>query len=242
MLTLFKHSAKTKLIRCPHCFFEQEVSLNAISAYCKNCRRRIDIKGLIQTHQTKPSAQNWRVKTKTVLCPICHSEQEVLANAISIYCKNCHQRIGIQKTEETELKRSSHLLEQKQIICPYCKNPQNVPSTALSTSCSECGNRINLQNYQIRGKFRGQLQTKGTVYIAADGNVEGNIDTWALIIAGRFKGEIIAEHKIELKPTARLFGKIISPALIILPGAVFVGQSHIVKEITSEKQTELIAN
>ena len=229
MLNLFKHSVKTQAIRCPKCFEEQEVPITAISTYCKNCRCRIDIKSLRQTHQSKPLNTHWRPKTKTISCPICHSLQEVLSNAISAYCKNCHQRIPIQETKGAEFKESSSPLDQKEITCPHCGNTQNVPCSALSTFCSDCGNRINLQNYQIRGRFRGELETKGSIYIASDGEVEGNINTGSLVIAGGFKGEAIAEQKIELKPSAKLFGKVRAPALIISSGAVFVGHSHIGK-------------
>lgn len=229
MLGLFKHPTKIQHIRCPQCLEEQEVPSAAVSTYCKNCRNRIDIKKSKQPHQSKPPEGRWRPKTKTISCPICHSLQDVLSNAISAYCKNCHQRIPIKETKGAEFEESGSPLDQKETICPHCGGTQSVPYSALSTFCSDCGNRINLQNYQIRGRFHGELETKGSIYIASDGQVEGNVNTGSLVIAGGFKGEVIAEEKVELKPTAKLFGKVRAPALIVSSGAVFVGHSHIGK-------------
>lgn len=229
MRRLFKNSIKTKQIRCPQCFQEHEVPNTAISTYCKNCRSRIDIKKIKQSQQAKSSDIRWKPKIKSISCPLCHSLQDVLSNAISAYCKNCHQRIPIKESKGSEFKESASSLDQKEIACPHCGSTQNVPTSALSSFCSDCGNRINLQNYQIRGRFRGELETKGNIYIASDGEVEGNINTGSLVIAGGLKGEVIAEEKVELKSTAKLFGKVRSPALIVSSGAVFVGHSHIGK-------------
>lgn len=236
MFSLFNRINKTQQIRCPQCFEEQEVSVTTISAYCKNCRERIDIKKIKQSQQSRQQDTRWKPRTKTISCPICHSLQEVLSNAISAYCKSCHQRIPVQETKGTEFREAPSLTEKREITCPHCGNPQSVPTTALSSCCSECGNRINLQNYQIRGRFHGELETKGNIFIASDGVVEGNINTGSLIVAGGFKGEVIAEGKIELKSTARLFGKLRAPSIVVSSGAVFVGHSHIG---SSEKKKKL---
>ena len=234
MFDFFNRTTKNQIIRCPHCLQEQEVSSNAVSSYCKTCRKRIDIKKLKQPQTKLQQNMRWKPKTKTISCPICHSMQEVLSNAISAYCKNCHQRIPINETIGAEFDESTSVLEQKNIICPHCDNIQNVPTTALSTFCTDCGNRINLQNYQIRGRFRGELETKGNIYIASDGKVEGNVNTGSLIVAGKFKGEAIAEQNIELKSTGKLFGKITAPSLVVSSGAIIVGHSHIGKQQTSQ--------
>lgn len=243
MLSIFKNRAQSQTIRCPSCLEDQEISTGTISAYCKNCRSRIDINKIKNTAKQKIS--KWKPKTKSISCPFCNTIQEILSNTLSAYCKNCHQRISFQGQKTTTQQATSpqedqanqdsdeltppttSLSAQKEITCPNCSINQTVPSTALSSFCSECGNRINLQNYEIEGRFQGELETKGNIYISPNGNVEGNINTGTLIVAGKFHGEIIAEGKVELRSTARLHGKIIAPALIIRPGAAFIGHSHI---------------
>lgn len=229
MFSFMKHLKNKELVTCPNCLEEQEVDGSTLSIFCRNCRARIDIKTQKEKASGKSQSQQWKPKTKTVSCPYCHSLQEVLATALSAYCKNCHQRITIKEETQTDLSKSVSVGVQKEVQCPHCGTPQKVPSTALSSFCPECGNRINLQNYEIRGRFRGDLDTKGTIYISSDGIVEGNINTGSLIVAGKFKGDIIAEEKVEIKSTGRLYGKIRSPALEASTGAIFVGQLHIGK-------------
>lgn len=229
MFNIFTRPKTTEHITCPNCLVEQEVPHRALSIYCKNCRSRIDIKSIKQNPSQNTKKERLKAKTKTIWCPYCHSIQEVLASAISTYCKNCNQRITIREETKTDLSTPLSITQQREIKCPHCGSSQNVPSTALSCFCPDCGNRINLQNYQISGRFRGDIETKGLVYIANDGVVEGNINTSSLIVAGRFKGEIIAEERVEIQPTARLYGKIRAPVLIASSGATLVGYLHIGK-------------
>lgn len=229
MFDFLKHSKTKELITCPNCLEEQEADGSTLSMFCRNCRTRIDIKSQKEKASNKNQSQYWKPKTKSVSCPYCHSLQEVLSTALSAYCKNCHQRITIKGETETDLSKSVSVGIQKEIQCPHCGTPQKVPPTALSSFCPDCGNRINLQNYEIRGRFRGDLDTKGTIYISNDGVVEGNINTGSVIVAGKFKGDIIAEEIVEIKSTGKLYGKIRAPALEASSGAVFVGHLHIGK-------------
>lgn len=229
MLNPFKSLRNPEHITCPNCLVEQEVPRNALSIFCKNCRGRIDIQTFKQNISNKPPTQRWKAKAKTISCPYCHSLQEVLATAMSSYCKNCNQRITIKEDAKSDFNEPILTSREKEIICPHCGSHQTVPSAALSSFCPDCGNRINLQNYQISGRFRGDLDTKGTIYIADDGNVEGNINTGSLIVAGRFKGDVIAEEKVQIQSTAKLYGKIRAPALETSSGAVLVGHLHIGK-------------
>lgn len=230
MLNFFKNSNSCDKITCPNCLEEQEISERAISAFCKNCRTRIDIKSLREKSSQNVPAAKWKPKTKTITCPLCNSLQEVLASALSAYCKNCNQRISIKEDMQADYSKNLSVGIQRDITCPHCSMAQKVPSTALSSFCTECGNRINLQNYEIKGRYRGNLDTKGTIYIANDGFVEGNISTGTAIIAGKFKGEIIAEEKIALTNTAKLYGKVRAPSLEADSGAIFVGHLHIGKQ------------
>lgn len=234
MLDFLKHSKVKEPVTCPNCLTEQEVDSSSLSVFCKNCRARIDIKAQKDKSLGKGQSQIWKPKTKNISCPYCHSLQDVLATALSAYCKNCHQRITIKEETQADLEKPSQSAYaggiQREIQCPHCGAPQKVPSTALSSFCPDCGNRINLQNYEIRGRFRGDLDTKGTIYISSDGMVEGNINTGCLVVAGKFKGDIIAEGKVEIKPTGKLYGKISAPALSASTGAIFVGQLRIGKK------------
>jgi uncharacterized protein YlaI len=230
MLNFFKNSNSLDKIACPNCLEEQDIPEGAISAFCKNCRTRIDIKTLRDKNSPNQPPAKWKPKTIPITCPLCNSLQEVLSSALSAYCKNCNQRISIKEDMQADYSKTVSVGMQRNIECPHCGITQKVPSTALSSFCTECGNRINLQNYEIKGRYRGNLETKGVIYISDDGFVEGNINTGSLIIAGKFKGEIVAEEKVSLKNTAKLYGKVISPSLEADAGSIFIGHLHIGKQ------------
>jgi DNA-directed RNA polymerase subunit RPC12/RpoP len=231
MINLFKYSKSAEMIVCPNCLEEQEATPGAMSIFCKKCRTRIDLK-TIRSKDTKQPTQQWKPKTKSITCPLCHSNQDVLQTALSAYCKNCNQRINVTDDPNgtpSGLNTAVNMAQQRDISCPHCGTSQKVPSTALSSFCIDCGNRINLQNYEIHGKFRGNLETKGVVYISDDGVVDGNINTGSIVIAGRFNGEIIAEEKVQMKSTAILNGKVRAPAMEAEIGSKFLGHLHIGK-------------
>lgn len=231
MLNFFKQKKTIDNIACPVCQMEHEISPGVLSLYCKNCRNRLDINEIRNNASKDLNTKRWKPKLKNISCPHCHSLQEVLSSAISAYCKNCNQRIPVKEDSKTDLNITSvNFSELREIICPNCGSNEKVPPTALSSFCRECGKRINLQNYEIRGKFNGDLDTKGTIFISNNGLVEGNINTGSLVIAGTFKGEIIAEDKIELKPSANLHGKIRASALVSTGGATLKGHLHIGRE------------
>lgn len=230
MLNLFNRQKSPDHITCPNCLDDQEIPHRAVSVVCKNCRTRIDIENLRNKESQNQPAAKWKPKTKTITCPLCHSLQEVLASALSAYCKNCNQRVTIKEDTQADFNKNVNIGVQRDITCPHCGMAQKVPSTALSSFCPDCGNRINLQNYEIKGRYRGNLETKGVIFISNDGFVEGNINTGSLVVAGKFKGEVIAEEKVSMKTTARLYGKVRAPSLSADPGAVFVGHLHIGRE------------
>ena len=78
-------------------------------------------------------------------------------------------------------------------------------------------------NLKINGKFIGTLDTKGTLTIGNSAHVEANITGDNIVIAGRVKGDIVANKMLVLMPTAILKGNISTPKLNIVEGAVFQG-------------------
>jgi len=181
--------------------------------------------------------------TISVACPYCHSKQEVSEGAISSFCKNCKKIFDLkkalqvaeeQKVDKDEQGDKEYSTDTKKITCSGCGVKQEVPIIAISAFCKKCGQRINLQDYKKSNLFRGDLETKGTLFITATGHVEGNVNVGEAIIDGKFKGELIAEGLVKLQPGSCVRGKITTPKLEVVDGASFIGQS-IVKPEKNEK-------
>ena len=85
-------------------------------------------------------------------------------------------------------------------------------------------------NLKINGEFNGMLDTKGTLTIGEKSIVEANINGDNIVIAGRVKGDIVANKMLVLMPTAILKGNISTPKLNIVEGAIFQGRCQMVEE------------
>ena len=86
-------------------------------------------------------------------------------------------------------------------------------------------------NLRINGNFNGTLDTKGTLTIGNAAHVEATITGDNIVIAGRVKGNIIANRMLVLMPTAILRGDIRTPKLNIVEGATFQGNCHMVEDM-----------
>ncbi|MDX9703390.1 MAG: polymer-forming cytoskeletal protein [Candidatus Auribacterota bacterium] len=169
-----------------------------------------------------------------VVCPHCKNAQTVSEGAISAFCKQCKKIFDVQqalknrqqpKEEPQDIKQYS--TSTKNIRCSACSTWQDVPSIAISAFCKKCGQRINLQDYKKNDLFRGDLETKGTLYITNSGEVDGTVSVGEAIIDGKFKGKLIAEGIVRLQPGSTFLGELYAPKLEVSDGATFVGSSNV---------------
>ena len=76
----------------------------------------------------------------------------------------------------------------------------------------------------MNGKFRGEMFTADTLFLGAEGEVEAEVQVTVGIISGQVKGNITGRERIELTRSARIFGNIVTPILVLEEGAMFDGQ------------------
>lgn len=74
-------------------------------------------------------------------------------------------------------------------------------------------------SFRIDGHFKGKVNSDSTLIIGNNGKVEADINVGHIIIAGEIKGNIHASEKVEVNSSGRVFGKIISPNLVVSEGA-----------------------
>ncbi len=79
---------------------------------------------------------------------------------------------------------------------------------------------------RLNSHIKGQIISEGTVIVADQGEVEGEIRTKLISITGKVKGTIYAQERLEIKEHGVVLGNIYTPCLIIDPGAYFDGQCH----------------
>lgn len=88
-------------------------------------------------------------------------------------------------------------------------------------------------NLRINGRFVGRLDTKGTLTIGQNAQVDANISGENIVIAGKVKGNVTARKMLVLMPTAALIGDINTPKLNIVEGANFQGRCQMQEDVLS---------
>ena len=83
---------------------------------------------------------------------------------------------------------------------------------------------------RVDGHLTGRVTSEnGTLIIGSTGQVDANIIVASAVINGIVNGDIVAMDKIELGRTARVVGNVQTPKLIIEEGAIFEGNSSMLK-------------
>lgn len=90
---------------------------------------------------------------------------------------------------------------------------------------------------RIDGRFTGEIQGEGALLVGEKGKLESDIRVSQVDISGEIKGNIVADQKIEIRPSGKVVGDVISPSVVINEGALFDGSCH-TRAVSEEDQIE----
>lgn len=76
---------------------------------------------------------------------------------------------------------------------------------------------------RIDGQVDGEISANDAVVIGEGAIVTAQLKAVSVVVAGKISGDIIAVKRIEIRPTARVFGNLTTPALVVHEGALFEG-------------------
>jgi cytoskeletal protein CcmA (bactofilin family) len=79
---------------------------------------------------------------------------------------------------------------------------------------------------RVNTHIKGEIECGDVVVIADQGEVEGEIRTRFISIAGKVKGIVYATEKAEIKANGIVLGDIHTSSLVIEPGGYFDGRCH----------------
>ena len=80
---------------------------------------------------------------------------------------------------------------------------------------------------KIKGKYKGQIDSEGTLVIGKNAQIEANINVNNVVGEGSFHGNINANGLVNLHSTAKIFGDIKANKLIVEEGVLFVGKCDV---------------
>lgn len=84
---------------------------------------------------------------------------------------------------------------------------------------------------RVNGHIAGRVTSrKGTLIVDTAARVEADIEVAIAVINGTVTGDIVAHQKVELAPTAKIYGNIWTRSLAIQNGAIFEGVCQMLEE------------
>lgn len=76
---------------------------------------------------------------------------------------------------------------------------------------------------RLDGTFRGEIASNDTLIVGDTAEIQAEVTVGTLILSGRFKGNIKAVTRVELRAPAQVEGTIATPALSVEDGVLFNG-------------------
>ena len=88
---------------------------------------------------------------------------------------------------------------------------------------------------RIDGRFIGEICSDGVLLVGKDANIEGEIHTGELILAGTFAGKAETKRRTTIHKTGILRGELNTPCLAVEDGGILDAQLHMSPD--TENQT-----
>jgi len=79
-------------------------------------------------------------------------------------------------------------------------------------------------DFHIAGKFEGELNVTGRVFVASGAQVDANINALAIVIGGAVRGNLSASTRVEILPTGVLTGSLKTGSFSAADGASVKGE------------------
>jgi cytoskeletal protein CcmA (bactofilin family) len=107
-------------------------------------------------------------------------------------------------------------------------------ATTLGKETSFSGTLRFKDSLRIRGKFEGEIDAMGRLIIDAEAVVSARrIRATSVIVGGTVHGDIEAADRLEMLPTARVYGNVRTAKLRIADGVIFEGNCEMIRDPSS---------
>jgi len=106
-------------------------------------------------------------------------------------------------------------------------------ATTLGKETVFNGKMVFQDSLKIDGKYYGNIESKGFLYIEKDAVVHANITAGAVAIGGTVYGDIIASEKVEMLNSGKVYGNIKTARLKIADDVVFEGKCEMIRDAES---------
>ena len=81
----------------------------------------------------------------------------------------------------------------------------------------------------LNGKFKGEISTNDTLIVGEKAVINADIRAGQVLVSGEVVGNVQATERVELKRTARMFGDVEAPVIVVEEGVLFEGHCRMTK-------------
>ena len=81
----------------------------------------------------------------------------------------------------------------------------------------------------LNGKFTGEIASHDTLIVGDKGVINASIRAGVVLVSGEVVGNIVASERVELRGTARVFGDIEAPVIVVEEGVLLEGHCRMTK-------------
>lgn len=161
-------SVPTVEVECTHCGADNNVAKDAVSAFCKKCKKRIELKPTDKSARADFSREN-KIEgvMKRVKCFHCNGMQEVSTEAYSATCTGCGKRIHVKDMELKGLQVQDVVSGGKVFVRRGSVIQANVTAADIEVSGEVIGNLYAENNLVLRSgaKVTGKVTAKNFVML-----------------------------------------------------------------------------
>jgi cytoskeletal protein CcmA (bactofilin family) len=96
--------------------------------------------------------------------------------------------------------------------------------------------------FRLDGRFEGEIFESGTLIVGETAVVKGKIEANTIVINGHVEGEVFAKARVEIHPTGKFFGNLLTPILTINEGGIFDGHCKMEGRVDKENDLHLLSH
>ena len=98
------------------------------------------------------------------------------------------------------------------------------PETVISASVKVEGDFSSQGNVLIEGVVEGSLRTERDLRVGEKARIAADVSASNAVVAGEVRGNIVCTERLELEPTAKIYGDVRTKVLIVNSGASVNGR------------------
>jgi len=114
-------------------------------------------------------------------------------------------------------------------------SPRNSDLSAFIDEASEIEGKYSFSGtVMLNGKFKGEIYSKDTLIIGDKAVISATIQAGIVLISGEVIGNVLATERVELRGTARVFGDVEAPVVVVEEGVLFEGRCRMPKPAAND--------